>query len=184
MITDATESGGTGINIQASRDQYIDFSISRELQSLGKQETMSNALQQIDAIFNENNNQGLQKALSDFFNSFSALSANPEDMTLRQQVLSKSTALTTEFHRLFAGLQQVQTSADSSVKNATDEINTITAQIAVLNKQMPAASGSERLGLRRLLGRRDCQTLFERSDRQPPPDASSREIRCLVQANK
>ncbi len=142
VFTDVTGSGGSPVNIQALRDRYIDFSIQRELQSLGKQETMSSALQQIDAIFNENNNQGLQKALSDFFNSFSALSTNPEDSTLRRQVLSKATALTTEFNRLYAGLRQVQTSADSSVASATDEINTIAAQIAALNKQMPAASGS------------------------------------------
>jgi flagellar hook-associated protein 1 len=143
VFADVTATGGVAVSIQTARDKYIDFSISRELQSLGKQQTISNALQQIDAIFNENGGQGLQKALSDFFNSFSSLSANPEDLTLRQQVLSKAAALTTEFHRLYAGAQQVQASADHSVKSTVDEINTITSQIADLNKKISSASGSE-----------------------------------------
>jgi flagellar hook-associated protein 1 len=143
VFTDVTASGGAGVTIQAYRDRYLDFSIGQELQSLGKQQAQSSALSQIDAIFNENSGQGLQAALSDFFNSFSALSATPEDLTLRQQVLSKAAVLTSEFHRLCAGLQRVQYSVNNSVTSTVDEINSITSKIADLNKQIPGAIGSE-----------------------------------------
>jgi flagellar hook-associated protein 1 len=143
VFEDVSEFGGATVGIQTSRDRYIDYRISQELQSLGKQQTTYSALQQVDAIFNENSGQGLQKALSEFFNSFSSLSVNPEDLNLRRQVLSKASVLTAEFHRLNSGLQQLQASTDSSVKNAVDEINSITSRIATLNKQMPPASGTE-----------------------------------------
>ncbi len=145
VFTDVTESGGSAVSIQAFRDRYIDYIVSRELQSLGEQEVTANALQQIDAIINENTGQGLQEALSNFFNSFSALAATPEDLALRRQVLSSATALASEFHRVYTDIQQVQTSADNAVKATIDEINSITARIAKLNEQIPAAhaAGSE-----------------------------------------
>ena len=46
----------------------------------------------------------------------------------------------------------------------------------------PVVSDGERLGLRWLPGRRDCQALFGRGGGQPPADDSPREIRCLVLA--
>jgi flagellar hook-associated protein 1 len=143
VFADVTASGGAAVSIQANRDRYLDFSIGQETQSLGKQQATSSALQQIDAIFNENSGTGLQQALSDFFNAFSALSTNPEDTTLRQQVLSKSTALTAEFHRLYSGVQQVQSSVDNSVKGTVDEINSITSKIAALNQKIQDSAGSE-----------------------------------------
>jgi flagellar hook-associated protein 1 len=143
VFADVTASGGAPVSIQAYRDRYLDFSIGQEMQSLEKQQAQSSALSQIDAIFNENSGQGLQEALSNFFNSFSSLAATPEDLTLRQQVLSKATALTSEFHRLCAGMQRVQYSVNNSVASTVDEINSITSKIAALNKQIPGAVGSE-----------------------------------------
>jgi flagellar hook-associated protein 1 len=143
VFEDVSSSGGAPVAMAASRDRYIDCNISQEMQTLGKQETTANMLQQVDAIFNENSGQGLQKALSEFFNSFSSLSVNPEDLNLRRQVLSKATALTAEFHRLNSGLQQAQSSTDNSVKNTVDEINSITSRIADLNKQMMRSTETE-----------------------------------------
>jgi flagellar hook-associated protein 1 FlgK len=133
---------GVPVSIEAARNQYLDYSIGQELQSLGKQDAEFSALQQVDALFNEKS-QGLQSALSNFFNSYSALSANPEDITLRQQVLSKANALTSEFHRLFSGLQRVQTSVDNSIGSAADDINSLTGQIAEFNKRIGATSSEE-----------------------------------------
>ncbi len=142
VFADVTASGGAAVSIQAYRDRFLDFSIGQEMQSLGKQQAQSSALSQIDSIFNENSGQGLQEAFSGFFNSFSSLSATPEDLTLRQQVLSKATALTSELHRLCAGMQRVQYSVNSSVPSTVDEINSITSKIAALNKQIPGETGS------------------------------------------
>jgi flagellar hook-associated protein 1 len=120
IFTDAPESNSTAVTLQALRNRYIDYSISRETQSLGEQQVTSDALQQVDALMNGNGGQGLQQALSDFFNSFNSLSATPEDLTLRQQVLVKATALTSEFHRVSSALQQVQTSENNSVETTID----------------------------------------------------------------
>src|SRR5512140_1368968 len=45
-------SGVQGVSSQAVRQRFIDYSVSRELQSLGRYSVESDGLQQIDAIFN------------------------------------------------------------------------------------------------------------------------------------
>lgn len=137
-----TVSGIPGVSLQASRDRFIDYSVSQELQSLAEHNVASDALQQIDAIFSANGGQGLQQALSNFFNSFSALSSTPEDLTLRQQVLSSANALAGEFRRLYGNIQQVQTSEDRALTYAVNEVNSITAQIADLNNKIRTAQAS------------------------------------------
>ncbi len=142
VFADVGEYGGSTVSIQAFRDRYIDFSISRELQSLGELQVMSGALQQIDAILNENGGRGLQEALSRFFNSFSALATTPEDLNVRQQVLSSATALALEFQRAYRGMQQVQVSQDGAVRTTVDEINSISSRIAALNVRVAEAHAS------------------------------------------
>jgi flagellar hook-associated protein 1 len=137
------ENGAGGVSIQSIRNRFLDSSISQELQESGKQDVMSDALQQVDAVFSGTTGQGLQKALSEFFNSFSALSTAPEDLNLRQQVLSKAKALASEFHRVYGGIQQVQSSEDREVLSTIDEINSITARIADLNRRIAAAEGAD-----------------------------------------
>ena len=138
----STRSGVQGVSLQASRNQFLDYSISQETQSYSENSVESDALQQIDAIFN-GSGDSLQQSLSDFFNSFTSLSSSPEDLTLRQQVLSSANALCDQFHTIYNGIQQVQTSADGELTSSVDEVNSLTSQIAALNKQISAAQGAQ-----------------------------------------
>jgi flagellar hook-associated protein 1 len=142
IFADVTGSGGVAVSVQAYRNRYIDYSICREKQSLGEQQAASDALQQIDAIMNEKSGFSLQEALSNYFNSFNALSATPEDLTMRQQVMAKAAALTNAFHRVYDALQQVQTDENSAVETTINEVNAITSKIAALNQKVAVAHAS------------------------------------------
>jgi flagellar hook-associated protein 1 len=139
---EGSEYGISGVSIQANRDRYLDYSIGREQQSLGEISVAYQALRQVDAIFEGSGGESLQDALSNFFNSFSTLTGAPEDVSLRQQVLARANELTSEFKRIYNSIQQVQTSADSSVKYAVDDINSLTTQIADLNEKVKIAQQS------------------------------------------
>lgn len=132
-------SGIPGVYLESRRNQYLDGSISRELQSSNGYEYMSEALRQIESILKPESGVGLQEAISDFFGSFNRLSSTPEDLIARQEVLSSAEALAMEFHRLYAGLQQLQASEDRMVPQIVQEINALTAKIASLNEKIPAA---------------------------------------------
>ncbi len=141
--TQGTDTGLPGVSLQANRDRYIDYSISQELQSLGEYNITYDALRQVDAVVNGIGGQDLQQALSNFFNSFSELSSAPEDIALRQQVLSDGNALAMEFHRLYSGIQQIQMAEDRSVTDTIKTINDTTTQIAALNKKIQIAHGMQ-----------------------------------------
>jgi flagellar hook-associated protein 1 len=139
--TEWVRSGVRGVTLQATRDRFLDHSISQELQSLAEYNVESDALRQIDSILN-GSGEGLQQAISDFFNSFASLSSSPEDLTLRQGVLSSAEDLSREFQRLYGSIQQVQTSQNHALSTAVEEINSITAQIAQLNVKVREAQGA------------------------------------------
>ncbi|MBN1571496.1 MAG: flagellar hook-associated protein FlgK [Acidobacteria bacterium] len=140
---DGSVSGISGVTLQASRDRFLDYSISRELQTLGENSVAYDALQQIDAILGGNSGEGLQQALSDFFGTFSSLTTAPEDLVLRQQVLTSANALAAEFQRAYSGIQHVQTLQDRSMTALIQTVNSITAQIADLNQLIPLAHGTQ-----------------------------------------
>jgi len=139
--TEWVRSGVPGVTLRATRDRFLDYSISQELQSLAEYNVASDALGQIDSILN-GSGEGLQQAISHFFNGFASLSSSPEDLTLRQNVLSSAEALSREFQRLYGSIQQVQTSQDQALNTAVEEINSITAQIAQWNVKVREAQGA------------------------------------------
>ncbi len=136
-------SGIPGVYLQSKRNQFLDSSISQELQASNGYEFMSEALGQIESLLKSESGAGLQEALSEFFGSFNQLSSTPEDLVARHQVLSSAEVLTLEFHRLYAGLQQLQSSEDRMVPQIVQEINVLTAEIASLNEKIPAAKAAQ-----------------------------------------
>jgi len=136
-------SGISGVALQASRDRYLDQSISQEMQALGESNVTYSALQQIDSILGKNSGENLQQALTVFFNSFGSLSTAPQDKVLRQQVLSTANALAGEFRRIYSAVQQVQTAQDRAVAYTVDSINSITSQIADLNVEIAVAQAAQ-----------------------------------------
>jgi flagellar hook-associated protein 1 FlgK len=135
-------SGISSMGVQAFRDRFLDYRISQELQGQGAQQSLFTSLQQVEAYVNENGGQGLQTALSGFFNSFSDLANSPEDMNLRQKVLAKAGDLADQFNRISSKVQSVQMSADLQVSDTVGEVNAITAKIAGLNATIARVNGS------------------------------------------
>lgn len=129
--------------VESFRNSFVEYNISQELQGQGEQQAAFDALQQVEAFFTNKSGQGLQSALSDFFNSFSSLSNTPEDPALRQQVLLKAGALTQEFSQLYDRLQRVQLQQNQIVYDTVEEINSITSKIAQLNTDIFKVQGSQ-----------------------------------------
>ncbi len=135
--------GVAGATVESFRDNFIDYRISQELQGQGEQQAALDALQQVEALFYSTDSKGLQGALSDFFNSFSALANTPEELALRQQVLQQAGLLTDEFHGLYNRLKGIQLQEDRLVSDTVAEINAASAEIARLNIEIQVARGTQ-----------------------------------------
>jgi flagellar hook-associated protein 1 len=135
-------SGIAGASLQASRNRYLDYSISNEQSTLGQSNVEQEAMKQVDSVMNGLGNDGLQESLSNYFNSFSSLSSNPTDLSLRRQVLTSANALCGKFQQIYSGLQQLQASQDQEATNTVHEVNSITAKIVDLNNKVSTAKAA------------------------------------------
>jgi flagellar hook-associated protein 1 len=140
---DLTLGSGVQINqITSLRDSILDLRVNQETQQQGALNSFISAGQQIQSLFNETSGTGLQSSITAFFNSLSALSANPSDQNTRQGVLTAAQNLASAFKQTSTNLSSIQQSADLSVTQSVNQINTLTSQIAAVNVQVAAATGA------------------------------------------
>jgi flagellar hook-associated protein 1 FlgK len=123
-------------NIQSITDPVLQLSIQQEMSNQGQLTSFTNAMNQVQSLFNETQGVGLQSALSKFFNSLQSLSTNPASASLGQSVLSAAQNLTTDFHQISSNLTQIQTGLNQNVTQDVSQINHLTSQIAQVSGQV------------------------------------------------
>jgi flagellar hook-associated protein 1 FlgK len=106
---------------------------------LGAATQQTNSLGQAQALFDEPSSQGLNQALSAFWQAWDALAGNPQSVAARSQVLNQGQALAATFNSISQGLTGLQQNLDASVVATVGQINTLAAQIASYNRQIGAA---------------------------------------------
>lgn len=129
---------GTGVSLENSsaiRDPILQLRIQQETGSQGELSAFVNAMQQVQAQFN---NQGgdIGAQLSALFSSISQLSTNPASIALRQGVLTAAANLASTISTTAKNLQSQRTNLDLSVTQAVDQVNILTQQIAKINEQI------------------------------------------------
>ena len=93
-------------------------------------------LTNIELLFTEPTDAGLDARLGEFFDSLEALAADPDDIVLRQSVVQKAESLCSVFHRIYEGLNNLEISLADSAEYAVGEVNALTERIADLNGQI------------------------------------------------
>ena len=134
---------GTGIqtqDVRHARDAFLSQQYQDASKSLGqwtyKQKTMS----QIESIVNEPQDASLGSLMNKFYDAWSELSTgDATSASNRVNVLSAATELVNGFHTLSNRLQGLRNSIDKDLQNFTSQINSLTSDIANLNKQIRGA---------------------------------------------
>jgi flagellar hook-associated protein 1 FlgK len=78
-------------------------------------------------------------AIDEFFSSVSKLSARPEDLPSRNDLLARANAVAARFNRTAGGLAALQREADDRLRAEVAEADTAVARIAELNRAIAAA---------------------------------------------
>jgi flagellar hook-associated protein 1 FlgK len=129
---------GTGVVLQkleSSRDPILEMRINQQTQSQGQLDATLGALQQIQVGFS-GTDSGIGDAITKFFDSLQQLSTDPTNLSLRQAVLTAAGNLATNFNTESHNLQSQRGNLDLNVVQTVSQVNTLTAQIAGLNKQV------------------------------------------------
>lgn len=134
-------------SIQQIRDTLMDSQVVREVGLTASARASYDAFAKAQAALGETIDrsaetdgstisQGLDVAISDFFNSFQSLAAQPTDLGTRQTLLQRSSILAERFRLTDQRLAQVQADLNSEVTADVEEINSLLETIAELNAQI------------------------------------------------
>ena len=132
------------------RDQFIDKHIRTENQSLGNWDMKSQQYSQIESVFLEPSENGINNMLGQFWNSWEDLASNPEDLTSRNMVIQRGMNLAQNFNRIDSQLKDIRKTVNGYIEDRIEQVNQKASQVAYLNAQIKfiEATGGEASGLR------------------------------------
>ncbi len=136
---DPTGIVGTGVetyDIIRMRSSYLDQKYWGQNKSYQEWNVKQENLEQIEGIFNEPSETGIRKVMDEFFTSLEELSKKPGDSTCREAVSEKANMLTISINRNGKELLNAIRDVNFSVKNKVSEVNSLSEQIANLNKHI------------------------------------------------
>jgi flagellar hook-associated protein 1 FlgK len=136
---------GTGVHAESIRrsfDSFVEQQLLASRERLGEFTASSNALARLEPMFGDANNLGIGAGLNEFFGALQDVATNPNDLSARTVLLSKSTALASRFNQSAADLTSAQEFLDRQVGQTVTDANRLTSQIADLNAKIAYAESS------------------------------------------
>lgn len=130
---------GTGVTVQSierARDIFIDRQFRWENSKQEYWATRENTLAQIEGLLNEPSDNSLSNDLTEFWNAWSVLANNPENLGARSVILERAATLADTLHHIDQQITELQKSLDSSVRVQVGQINMYAKQIQELNLQI------------------------------------------------
>ncbi|WP_342512998.1 flagellar hook-associated protein FlgK [Sporosarcina sp. FSL K6-1522] len=130
---------GTGVqagSIQRVRDSFVDQQYRQEANKFGYWESQTKAISQMEDVLAEPSAYGLQKSMSEFWQSLQDLAVNPKDGGARSVVIRRGEAVADSFNYIHKSLKDIQTNLGKEIDVTTGEVNSILQQISELNEQI------------------------------------------------
>jgi flagellar hook-associated protein 1 FlgK len=139
--TGVTQTGATSV-----RDRILTERLNQQQQMAAASGSRLAALNAIQALFTPDSGSTSSRAgdigsdITGFFNSLSALEANPTNNALRQQVLSTATTLAGDISNAARMVSTQRAALDQEAAGMVAQVNALTASIAQLNGQIQSTS--------------------------------------------
>ena len=137
---------GTGVEINKItrlRDEFVDRQFYRSNSELGKWESTTSTLGQIEDILSEPSETGLQDVLNQFHDAWNKLANDPDNPSMQKLVMEQGKSVTEAFRQISDSLQNIKndlgadpTRTDSVVAMKVDEVNQYAKQISDLNEKI------------------------------------------------
>ena len=132
---------GRGVKVDGINrvdDEFIDRRLNSAVSTSKFYDARSEHLDQIENIFNEVDNEGLNQILNKFFNSFRELANQPENETIRSVVRDNAGLVVKDFRRIRETLDLQAGSIDRKITSSVSDVNQILHRIADLNGKISA----------------------------------------------
>ncbi len=130
---------GTGVDIACVRQMrsiFLDNMYRRENSTLNYWQITQSTIEDIEAVTDALSDNGLGQLISEFFSGWEEVAKDPESIAARESLVEYGVSLADMVNQLSEQLEQIQKDLDTQIKSMVGEINTITAQVAELNKKI------------------------------------------------
>jgi flagellar hook-associated protein 1 FlgK len=130
---------GTGVTVTAInriRDEFIDKRVWNGQSAQGALSSLSDILGQVEESYNEPGDSGIGQLMTNFFNSFSDLSTNPQSAAFRSTIRNNADTMVAQIHSVNDAMNQINPQIQAKINAAVGNVNQIAQQIAGLNKQI------------------------------------------------
>lgn len=136
---------GTGVYMSQVRRYNMDFIDSRyrgEAAQSNQWKIAGNYLSQVEAALDETGTASLMNEMDAFWSSWKEVSTDPEDVSLRADLLEKGKSLASSFNTRIQSLNDIQRDMNYEISQDVEEINTLAEKVAHLNNEIGRYSGS------------------------------------------
>jgi flagellar hook-associated protein 1 FlgK len=130
---------GTGVTlagVQAIRDQLLNMQITSSTSQQSGAQTRSSGLQTLSSVFTDDGTTGISSQLAAFFTSLQKVAAQPEDASLRTNLVGTAQSFLTTLQAKYGSLRDAQSTADQQVTTLVPQVNALTKGIADINKKL------------------------------------------------
>ena len=135
---------GSGVNVTTVQRSHNDF-LTREAATstsiAAADGARSTQLQQLENVF-KTDEAGLGYAAQQAFNAFVDVANDPQDPSARQAALARLGDLAGDFSSASGQIDSQQAGVVDELRTSVASVNSLTSQIAALNKQIAAAKSS------------------------------------------
>ena len=136
---------GSGVivsKIQSFRQEYYDKEIRNSLSRINLFENDISFLNRIETILIEPGENSISNTLSQFFNSFRELTVRPDNISLRQNLLTISNTLSDRFNQVANNFAELKNDAKKNSENIIKNINSLLINISELNNEISKTSSN------------------------------------------
>lgn len=127
---------GTGVDVQEIRqyrDEFLDNKFKRENTELGYWSARYSSIEELETVFNDNTEEGLQTVMNNFWNSWEQLSKPTGGVTARAMVKETAIAFVETVKNMDRLMNDFRKNKDKEIIESVDRINEIAERIAELN---------------------------------------------------
>lgn len=138
---------GRGVEVTNVVRAYDDFLEKSVLSAETQKGYLDGMLQQINILDGivADPTVGLSPAVQDFFKGVQNTTSNPASIPSRQQWISLGNSLASRYQQINDRLQEVRSGVNSEISTVVSQINSYATNLADLNNQIAAVSGSGKL---------------------------------------
>lgn len=131
-------SGVSVDEVTRAYDRFITSQVNVASSNFQSTQTQADLLGQIETLFNDLDTPeaGLSETLHALFQGFAGLAQQPQDLAQRHVLLHQGEAVAGALQRLSAGLRGLQRERNEALGDELARVNSLTAQVAELNKQI------------------------------------------------